>query len=142
MADQKLVVAAVLVDDLASPRSVLAARRTTPHALAGRWEFPGGKVNSGEDPVLALRRELMEELQIEVTMGDELIGPDGGLWPISDAYAMRTWFAQVSTGTPSAMDSHDEIAWVASSQLRTLRWVDADTAIVKALMAWFGQLQP
>ena len=66
-----LVVAAVIVDDLTHPTRLLAARRAAPRALAGGWEFPGGKVEPGEDPIAALHRELAEELQITVDLGAE-----------------------------------------------------------------------
>ena len=58
----RLVVGAVIVDDLRHPRRVLAARRATPAPLTGRWEFPGGKVEDGELPEAALRREIREKL--------------------------------------------------------------------------------
>ena len=102
-----LVVAAVLVDDLAAPTRILAARRRTPAALAGFWEFPGGKVEPAEDPVDALHRELAEELQITVELGSELENPAGGTWPISAEHEMRLWFARINSGVPTATGSHD-----------------------------------
>ena len=72
-----LVVAAALVDDLTAPTKVLAARRRTPVALAGRWEFPGGKVDAGESPLAALHRELAEELGITIVVDEELRSPEG-----------------------------------------------------------------
>jgi hypothetical protein len=53
MTSPVLVVAAAVVDDLDEPRVLLSARRATPASLAGRWEFPGGKVDAGETPATA-----------------------------------------------------------------------------------------
>ena len=68
-AGKRLVVAAAIVDNLARPTRVLAARRSQPARIAGLWEFPGGKVEVGEDPAAALHRELREELGVEVELG-------------------------------------------------------------------------
>lgn len=73
-----LVVAGAILDDLASPRRLLSARRAQPVSLAGRWEFPGGKVEPGEDPVVALHRELHEELGVVVRLGAEVVAPSPG----------------------------------------------------------------
>ena len=128
-----LVVAAVIVDDLTAPTRVLAARRTAPRALAGGWEFPGGKVEPGEDPIAALHRELAEELQIAVDLGAELCSPGGGAWPIVFGHEMRLWFAVVMSGTPTPTGSHDELRWLPGNQLEQVPWLPADRAIVTEL---------
>jgi 8-oxo-dGTP diphosphatase len=61
-----IVAAAVLIE---SGRVLLTQRKSGTH-LAGAWEFPGGKVEAGEDPRAALRRELREELGIEAVVGE------------------------------------------------------------------------
>src|SRR5918998_697584 len=121
-----LVVAAVIVDQLTGPARLLAARRTEPPTLAGGWEFPGGKVEPGEDPIAALHRELAEELQITVDLGAELSPTDGGAWPIVPGHEMRLWFAAVTSGTPTPTGSHDKVRWLAVDQLGSIAWLPAD----------------
>jgi 8-oxo-dGTP diphosphatase len=130
---RRLVVAALLVDELAHPLRVLAARRCTPSEVAGRWEFPGGKVDVGEEPEAALQREISEELGVEVLLGAELVAPGALAWPISDGYEMRTWWAQSRSGEPVALDAHDELRWVSATEIEPLHWLDADVAIARAV---------
>jgi 8-oxo-dGTP diphosphatase len=131
----RLVVAAAIVDHLARPSRVLAARRVEPRALAGGWEFPGGKVESGEDPVAALHRELDEELQVRVRLGAELPAPDGNAWPLADGLVLRLWFAEVVEGAPTLTAGHDELRWLSAGQLEDVPWLPADLAIVDRLRA-------
>ena len=133
--DPVLVVAAAVVDDLDDPRLLLAARRATPASLAGRWEFPGGKVEPGETPEDALHRELREELGVRVGIGVELVGPDGGAWRLSEQYVMRLWFAEVVDGEAEPLVEHDELRWLPSGQWLDVPWLDADVPIVEALTA-------
>ena len=129
-----LVVAAVIVDDLTEPTRLLAARRTEPPALAGGWEFPGGKVELGEDPIAALHRELAEELQITVDLGAELCPPDASAWPIGTKDdELRLWLAVVTSGTPTPTGGHDQLRWLAGDQLDEVAWLPADTPIVAQL---------
>lgn len=129
-----LVVAAAVVDDLAAPRWLLSARRAKPVTLAGRWEFPGGKVETGEDPVTALHRELEEELGVAVRLGEELVGSDPAGWRLSDRYVMRLWTAQVTRGEPAPLVEHDELRWLDAGEWLDVPWLDADVPIVEALI--------
>ena len=128
-----LVVAAVIVDDLAHPTRLLAARRATPRSLAGGWEFPGGKVELGEEPIAALHRELAEELQVTVELGAEFCPSKGSAWPIVPGHAMRLWFAVITSGTPTPTGSHDQLRWLAGEELDRVAWLAADTPIVTQL---------
>lgn len=130
---RRLVVAAAIVDDLAAPRLLLAARRSRPAHLAGRWEFPGGKVDPGETPVEALHRELREELGVRVELGDEVVGPEHGSWVITDRHVMRLWFARIVDGEPEPLVEHDDLAWLEPGEWHAVEWLDGDVPIVEEL---------
>jgi 8-oxo-dGTP diphosphatase len=130
---RRLVVAAAIVDDLAAPRLLLAARRSRPAHLAGRWEFPGGKVDPGETPEEALHRELREELGVRVELGDEVVGPEHGTWVITDRHVMRLWFARIVDGEPEPLVEHDDLAWLEPGEWHAVEWLDGDVPIVEEL---------
>lgn len=137
-----IVVAAALVDDLTEPRLLLAARRRSPTQLAGRWEFPGGKVDPGETPVEALHRELREELGVAVELGPEVVGPDDGAWRLSTRYTMRLWLARVADGEPAPLVEHDELRWLEAGAWLSVPWLDADVRIVGSLTAMLDRSGP
>ena len=109
----RLVVAAAVVDSLVRPTAMLCAARSYPAEHAGQYELPGGKVEPGETPTRALIRELAEELDLVVTLGDEVRPPhdlavaapppgtapraqdfpddDAPAWPVLHGYRMRVW---------------------------------------------------
>ena len=125
------VVGAAIVDDLAHPTRLLAARRTEPPALAGCWELPGGKVDPGETPQEALHREVREELGVEVELGAQVPGPlDGGRWPLGASFAMTVWLARVSAGEPAPIEDHDELSWLRREEVHDFPWLPADLPIV------------
>ena len=131
MSERKLllVVAVALVD---ADRRVLIAQRPEGKAMAGLWEFPGGKVEPGETPEAALIRELEEELGISTK--------EACLAPVSFAshsyenfhllmplYACRKW-----QGQPVARE-HTALKWVRPQALRNYPMPPADEPLIAAL---------
>ena len=128
-----LVVAVAIVDDLGRPARLLAARRTRPVHLAGRWEFPGGKVDPGETPQDAVHREVREELGVRVALGPEVTAPTPGGWPITERHVLRLWCAVLVEGEPAPLVEHDELRWLEREDWHTVDWLDGDVPIVHAL---------
>lgn len=126
-----------MLDSLADPTSILVARRSAPEQFAGLWEFPGGKVEPGEEPQAALHRELREELGIEVRLGSELHAETSAGWPLNGRASMRVWLAEICEGEPVPLEDHDELRWISlagSDEALSLPWIPADFPIVRALL--------
>lgn len=135
MTSRRLVVATAIVDDLVAPARLLAARRSRPEHLAGRWEFPGGKVEPGESPVEGVHRELREELGVTVELGAELVAPTDGGWEITPRHLMRVWWAVLADGDPRPLVEHDELRWLGVGELWDVPWLDGDVEIVRRIEA-------
>lgn len=137
----KLIVGAAILDDVALPSNLLVARRSAPVALAGLWEFPGGKVEPGEQPEQAIHREIVEELGVQIKLGDELLATDPAGWPLRGNAVMRVWFAAIESGSPQTLEDHDELRWMPladSAGLLELPWISADVPIVLELLRVLG----
>ena len=126
MTEPIVVVAAALLDG----ERLLAARRSAPPELAGRWELPGGKVESGEAPEAALVRELREELGIEAEPVERVPGE----WPLKPGYVLRVWTARLLTGDPRPLEDHDELRWLTPDEIWDVDWLDQDVPAVKSVL--------
>jgi 8-oxo-dGTP diphosphatase len=120
------VVAAALIRD----GRCLVAQRAEGSSMALRWEFPGGKVEEGEEPRAALSRELAEELGVTVSVGEHLgrgEAPAGAVRIVLDVYA-----GELMTGEPRALE-HRELRWCSAEELAELDWAEADVPVVSAV---------
>lgn len=108
---------------------VLGCERAEPPESAGRWEFPGGKVDPGESELDALVRECREELDVEIEVGDR-VGTDV---PLAHGRALlRVWLARLVTGEPQPLE-HASLRWLSVDELDSVPWLPADAPIVAEL---------
>jgi 8-oxo-dGTP diphosphatase len=109
---------------------VLIARRRPGRHMAGKWEFPGGKVEAGETPEQSLVRELQEELDVRARVGSFLcrILFDG------DGVSLELLVFRIDgfDGRP-VLHEHEEIRWVLPQQLLSYDLADSDRRVVEAL---------
>lgn len=122
---QLIIVGAAIILDA----RVLGCERADPPESAGRWEFPGGKVEPGESDVDALVRECQEELGVDIEVGDR-IGAD---IPLAHGRAvLRVWLARLLKGEPLPLE-HASLRWLSVDELDSVPWLPADAPIVAEL---------
>jgi 8-oxo-dGTP diphosphatase len=121
---ERVVVGAAIVHD----GRVLAACRSAPAELAGRWEFPGGKVEDGEAEADALVRECREEMGIEVAVGRMI-----GAHSITDGVVLHVYLAEHLLGYPEPRQDHNEMRWLTADDLNSVVWLPADQPMLAAV---------
>src|SRR3954453_21637129 len=119
---RRVIVAAAIIRQ----GRVLACERSAPPEVAGRWEFPGGKLEPGETDEQALARECVEELGVRVEVGARL-GPDV---PLAHGRAVLRVFAVRLLGgyQPRALE-HTAMRWLSADELDSVHWLPADKPI-------------
>jgi len=114
---------------------VLATRRPPDKSLGGLWEFPGGKIDAGETPESALRRELREELELQV-------GPLLAMEPVEHRYpfgTIRLWpllaNCDGSAKPGIVLHEHTDARWVDAQEADGLEWAPADVPVLAAVFS-------
>jgi 8-oxo-dGTP diphosphatase len=121
------VVGAVIVRD----GEILCAQRGPDGELALKWEFPGGKVEAGEAPTEALRREVTEELGCSIEVGERIVTTvhEYDFATVS----LTTYYCTVLEGEP-ALTQHADLCWLPPAALGTLDWAPADVPAIAAIV--------
>jgi 8-oxo-dGTP diphosphatase len=120
------VVGAVIIKE----NKILCAQRGPDKSLPFMWEFPGGKIETGETPQEALKREIDEEMHCDIEIGEQVEHTvyeyDFGIVHLS------TYKCKLLEGTP-VLTEHAEIKWLSPKELETLEWAPADIPAIEKL---------
>ena len=120
------VVAAIICDDIKEKNKIFATARGYGE-LKGGWEFPGGKVEPGETPQQALIREIIEELDTEIKVG-ELIDTVEYDYPTFHL-SMDCFWAEVKAGHLELKEA-EAAKWLTKDQLDSIDWLPADILLI------------
>lgn len=122
------VVAAVITACNENGEKIIFATQRGYGEFKDGWEFPGGKVESGETPQEALKREIMEELETEIKVGDliETIEYDYPTFHLS----MDCFWAEIVKGD-LILREHEAAKWLTKEQLGSVDWLPADLGLVE-----------
>ena len=115
----------------------LVTRRSAAMSAPLKWEFPGGKVEPGESPEGALRREVREELHIEIEVG-HLLGRGEGRVGRDREIRLAVYAATWLSGDLE-LTEHHELGWFAPDELIDLDWPEADVSILPAVAKYVAE---
>ncbi|MDD5792122.1 MAG: (deoxy)nucleoside triphosphate pyrophosphohydrolase [Erysipelotrichaceae bacterium] len=123
------VVAAVICDSIEEKKQIFATARGYGD-FKGQWGFPGGKVEAGETPQHALVREIKEELEATITVGDliDTIEYDYPTFHLS----MDCFWAEVVEGELKLLEA-EEARWLTRDTLYDVKWLPADIILIKTI---------
>ncbi len=124
------VVAAVIKAENEKGQPIIFATQRGYGDLKGGWEFPGGKIEEGETPQEALKREIMEELDTEISVGDliDTIEYDYPTFHLS----MDCFWCQIVKGD-LVLKEHEAAKWLSKDELDSVEWLPADVTLINKI---------
>lgn len=128
------VVAAVICDSLLEKKSIFATARGYGE-FEGQWEFPGGKIEAGETPQEALIREIQEELDTKIKIGD-FIGTIEYDYPTFHL-SMDCFWCEVVDGELKLLEAADA-KWLSKDNLYSVQWLPADITLIEMIEKQMG----
>lgn len=123
------VAAAVICDSMEAKKKIFATARGYGE-FKGQWEFPGGKIEAGETPKQALAREIMEELDTEIEIGDHIYTVEYD-YP-NFHLTMECFWAQVRSGE-LVLKEAEAAGWLTKETLDSVPWLPADVELIQVL---------
>ena len=130
MAKKIIKVAGVAIIDQ-DKNKVLAGKRNADRLVGGMWEFPGGKIEKGETPQEAAKRELKEEFHDKVQIGSQL-GETVSYEYDFGIVKLTVFFAKLLTNNFDLV-AHSEVEWLSADEVQKLNWAPANAPLVKEL---------
>ena len=126
------VVAAIIKDVNAQGENVIFATQRGYGEFKDGWEFPGGKIEEGETPQEALKREIREELDTEIAVGDRIdtVEYDYPAFHLS----MDCFWGTIVKGN-LVLKEHEDARWLTKEQLDEVAWLPADVTLVDKIRA-------
>lgn len=129
MAKKVDVVGAVIYD--AASKKFLVTMRDRNRMRGGLWEFPGGKIDEGESPEEALKREILEELNCEVAVGNQIEDYTYSYPELT--VRLITYLCTIISGRPQ-LSEHEDMKWVTREEIGALDFPEADIPTVHKII--------
>jgi len=112
---------------------VLCAQRSAQMSHALKWEFPGGKLEPGETLAACLKREIKEELSLDIAIR-EALPPSKHTYSSTKIICLHPFICTIQAGIVN-LKEHKQIAWLALSELKALDWAEADIPVLDYYLA-------
>ena len=112
----------------------LIGHRLPTGEMGNRWEFPGGKVDAGETPEMAIIREFQEELGIDVTIHEYITTVE--FTNKNGKSELLAWHLDISNVDDFKLTEHTEVRWATMDEIQKLDFVDSDRLLIPHIISW------